>query len=79
MASVPQNPGLKIKANISIIWVSMPPVQANVHRNQDQGVCSHKRMPETRTVCLKQGQCAWNEGQDAHVKENVYRYQGQYA
>ena len=41
MNRVPQNPGLKNKANMSIILVSMHPVQANVPRNQDQGVCYH--------------------------------------
>ena len=52
-ASVPKTPGLKLKANLSMIWVSMPVVQPNVGTNQDQCVCYHRRMPETRIVCLE--------------------------
>ena len=54
-ASVPENPVLKIKASIPITWVSMPGIQATVPRNQDQGVCCHRQMPETSTVWLESG------------------------
>ena len=53
MVTVPENPGLKIKAHMSMIWVNMPAVQANV--NQNQGVCYHKQLIKTRSVCLEPG------------------------
>ena len=67
MASVSQNPGLKVKANMSIlIWVSCllyMHVQVHVHRHQDQGVCYHRQMPESRTVCLESGKRCLNSRQ----------------
>ena len=33
----------------------MPKIQTNVPRNQYQGVCYHRQMTETRTVCLNSG------------------------
>ena len=55
MARVPENPGLKIKANMSIIWISMPKIKTTVPRNQDHSVCYHRQMLEKRTVCLESG------------------------
>ena len=55
-ASLPENPGLKYKAiTMPITWVSMPEIQANEPRNQDQGVCYHKQKNKTSTVCLESG------------------------
>ena len=55
MASVPENPGLTIKDNMSMIWVSIPEMQVNVPRNQDQGAYYHRQIPKTRTVCMESG------------------------
>ena len=54
-SSAPENPALKSKASIPITWVSKPEIQATVPRNQDQGVCCHRQMPETSTVRLESG------------------------
>ena len=55
MASVPENPELKIKAIMPITWVSMPEIQANVPGNLDQGACYCRQIPETKSGlrCLK--------------------------
>ena len=43
---------------MTIIWVSMNEIQADVPRNKMRASVITDR-------CLKQGQCAWNQGQDA--------------
>ena len=55
MASVPENPGLTIKGNMSVIWVSIPEIQVNVSRNQDQGAYHHRPIPDTKKVCMESG------------------------
>ena len=84
-ASVPENPGITTKPNMSIIWVSKPEIQANASRNQDQGVCYRRQMPETRTVCLESGPRSLKSRQISRetrvkmleIKVNVYKTQGQ--
>ena len=77
MDRVPQNPGLKIKANMSIIWVSIYPVQANMPRNQDQGVYYYRQMPETRKVCLESGPKCLNSKQMCTEYREVHYNIGQ--
>ena len=84
MVSVPENNGLKIKASITITWASMPEIQTNVPRHQDQHVCYHRQMPETRTMCLKSGPRSLKSrhmpteinAKILKIKTNVYRDQG---
>ena len=52
-ASVLENPGLKIKASIPIIWLSIPDIKAALPKNQDHCVCYHIQMPETRTPGIR--------------------------
>ena len=70
-ASLPENPGLKINAIMPITWVSMPEIQAKVPRNQDQGVCHYRKMPETRTVWLG------IRAKMLQIMANVHRNHGQ--
>ena len=50
MVSVSENPELKLKASMLIVWVSMNEIQSNVSTNQDQGVCNDRQMAKTSTV-----------------------------
>ena len=47
--------GLNLNASMSVRWVSMPKIIITVPKTQNQGVCYHKQIPETRTVCLGSG------------------------
>ena len=84
---VPENNGLKVKASISVTWISMREIQANVPRHQDQGVCYYRHMPETREKCLESGprclksrhRCTEIREKMLEIKVNVYRDQGQYS
>ena len=53
--SVPEIPGLKIKANVPITWVSIPEIQANVPRHEDQDVSYYSEMPEKQTMYMESG------------------------
>ena len=84
MVSVPENNGLKIKASIIITWVIMPEIQTNVPRHQDQHVCYHRQMSETRPMCLESGPRFLKSRhmrteirvKMLKIKTNVYRDQG---
>ena len=56
---------VKIQGSMSKKWISMPAIQATVPKNQDQGVCCYKEMPETKTKCLVSGLRCGNHGQCA--------------
>ena len=80
MDSVPENPGLTINDNMSMIWASMPEIHANASRKQDQVVSYHRQIPETRTVCLESGpRCLKSRQMYTEIMVSVTENQEQYA
>ena len=63
------------------IMPQYPAIQANVPRNQNNGVCYHKQMPETRKACMESGlrcmkstqMCTEIRSNMLEINANVYR------